>query len=29
MSAEDIGYRAESTANWRRSKAAQFLQETV
>ena len=28
MSAEDIGYRAESTANWRRSKAAQFPQDT-
>ena len=28
MSAEDIGYRAESTANWWRSKAAQFPQDT-
>ena len=27
MSAEDIGYQAESTANWRRSKAAQFPQD--
>jgi hypothetical protein len=27
MSAEDIGYRAESTANWRRWKAAQFPQD--
>ena len=28
MSAEDIGYQAESTAKWRRSKAAQFPQDT-
>ena len=28
MSAEDIGYQAESTAEWRRSKAAQFPEDT-
>jgi hypothetical protein len=28
MSAEDIGYQAESTAEWRRSKAIQFPEDT-
>jgi hypothetical protein len=28
MSAEEIGYQAESSANWRRSKAAQFPEDT-